>query len=1103
MTAESPSTSGYDLFLSHSSADKPWVRQLHDVLSRHGMTSFLDEQDIRAPENYVLTLNDALRTSRFLVLVASPRAAISHWVEQEWTAFLAEHGPVGRIVVVLLEAVELPALLKPVQQVDATHRDVERVATELILIAGRAGELKDGDVRALFLGQDLVFVLQQAANQLQVTDPTGQTRTVTPPWRVDNRLTVALLGFSQLTRQAVETDAERAELVGHAWTLGKLLYELLFSSDESRRLLELALLPGQARPLVTIRSDDDVLLSLPWELLHDGQSFLVREARLDMVRSTLGQVGAGGVLREPEGYFKLVVNVSAPEGGTLDYEAESYRITRALSEHCEIHPTELGTLDDLVDMVRRVRPVGVHFSGHGLPGKLQFENDEGRAHEVAVGEVIVRMRTELPDGGLPKFFFLASCHGNEPAQPEEGQPGSESSAALLHRAGVPQVVGYFGPIADELSTRAEEALYAAIAEGETTRYGVRQARRALAEAFWGTGRQHRPGRDAEISTMSTVGARDGSHPFSWAQLVFYQRGPDHALSLPVSPDARRRREQELRRTFEGTGTRKILSTGFIGRRMELHRIRRRLRRGDRVLVFQGLGGLGKTTLAFRTMPMLGQEEDVCTLWCQEVEREADPAEALVGQLLEYCRRRFGVEWEPVVQQVDRAAGEDPALRFQYFLQELSLKVKPLVVYLDNMESLLIGPQGAGPGIALPGGDGERGSLNDPDGNGDLAFGGGDRRFAAWRSVELQQIWRLLVEMARSGDRTWVVASCRYRNEDFDRDTIPVSPLPADALYRLMGWFPALRRLTGITRARLVERLAGHPRAVEFANDLVGDALSRWEDRHGEWRLPHRAAAGDSDREWKQLVEPALPRVREKLWGGLLLAAIWDRVLDDRARRMLYRMTLLRRPWEWELMTHLGEAEGPGTEAEARAERLRQTSLLEQVELFVRTGGDGYATVRHYTMHPATAQFVVARFGADERLRRETHRRIGEYLEERAAASPYIETDLEAGHHLFEAGEYDRAHQLLGPASDWLQDHGRVREGLRVLEPFLAEAVTSKMAPARAGRLLGTVGLAYARLGQVEKAIGLLEQSLRIGQEIKDPQIEGFASAHLNRLRGRA
>lgn len=186
MSSDNPSQAGYDIFLSHSSVDKPWVRELCDSLEREQLRVFLDERDIQAPENYVLTLEDALRKSRFLVLVATPHSAASRWVELERTSFLAEHGPVGRIVVVMLESVELPTFLKSIQQVDGTHRQVERVAAELVAIAGRAGELKEGDARALFIGQDLVFVLRQDKEQLEITDPTaGPGKSHRPGERTD------------------------------------------------------------------------------------------------------------------------------------------------------------------------------------------------------------------------------------------------------------------------------------------------------------------------------------------------------------------------------------------------------------------------------------------------------------------------------------------------------------------------------------------------------------------------------------------------------------------------------------------------------------------------------------------------------------------------------------------------------------------------------------------------------------------------------------------------------------------------------------------------------------------------------------------------------
>ena len=61
------------------------------------------------------------------------------------------------------------------------------------------------------------------------------------------------------------------------------------------------------------------------------RQFLVRDGRIDLGALHLGQVGTEELPREPSGPFKLVVNVSAPEGSKLSYEAESYRITKATS----------------------------------------------------------------------------------------------------------------------------------------------------------------------------------------------------------------------------------------------------------------------------------------------------------------------------------------------------------------------------------------------------------------------------------------------------------------------------------------------------------------------------------------------------------------------------------------------------------------------------------------------------------------------------------------------------------------------------------------------------------------------------------------------------
>ena len=74
----------------------------------------------------------------------------------------------------------------------------------------------------------------------------------------------------------------------------------------------------------------------------------------------------------------LLVNISAPEKSGLNYETESYYISRALHDHVGVVVNEMGELEDLLTGLQsEPPPLGVHFSGHGGPGILLFEDAEG------------------------------------------------------------------------------------------------------------------------------------------------------------------------------------------------------------------------------------------------------------------------------------------------------------------------------------------------------------------------------------------------------------------------------------------------------------------------------------------------------------------------------------------------------------------------------------------------------------------------------------------------------------------------------------------------------------------------------------------------------
>jgi hypothetical protein len=103
---------------------------------------FVDSLAIDPGDNYVIRLSDALERSRYLVLVLSDHTAGRPWVMQEWTSWMAGHGPLGRLLPVRLDAVELPFVLKATQAIDATDRDAVRTADILFKVVGDPATLR-------------------------------------------------------------------------------------------------------------------------------------------------------------------------------------------------------------------------------------------------------------------------------------------------------------------------------------------------------------------------------------------------------------------------------------------------------------------------------------------------------------------------------------------------------------------------------------------------------------------------------------------------------------------------------------------------------------------------------------------------------------------------------------------------------------------------------------------------------------------------------------------------------------------------------------------------------------------------------------------------
>ena len=126
----------FDVFLSHSSEDKPWVVKLKDDLQMYGVSVWLDQDEIRPGDQFIEALEHGLAQSSAVALIVSPVAMASGWVRREYYRALSlattKQPPVQLIPVILKEA-ELPDFAKDLNWVDFRDESVyDQKVSELV-----------------------------------------------------------------------------------------------------------------------------------------------------------------------------------------------------------------------------------------------------------------------------------------------------------------------------------------------------------------------------------------------------------------------------------------------------------------------------------------------------------------------------------------------------------------------------------------------------------------------------------------------------------------------------------------------------------------------------------------------------------------------------------------------------------------------------------------------------------------------------------------------------------------------------------------------------------------------------------------------------------
>jgi len=102
------------VFVSHSSLDKPFVRQLVDELQEHNVQVWFDERQLDVGDSIVDGINTGLSEADYLLVVLSKNSVESNWVKNELNFALMEEASKKAIVVLpaVINDCEVPPLLK-------------------------------------------------------------------------------------------------------------------------------------------------------------------------------------------------------------------------------------------------------------------------------------------------------------------------------------------------------------------------------------------------------------------------------------------------------------------------------------------------------------------------------------------------------------------------------------------------------------------------------------------------------------------------------------------------------------------------------------------------------------------------------------------------------------------------------------------------------------------------------------------------------------------------------------------------------------------------------------------------------------------------------
>ncbi|MEH1908389.1 CHAT domain-containing protein [Nostoc sp.] len=451
--------------------------------------------------------------------------------------------------------------------------------------------------------------------------------------------------------------------------LPRIGQQLFFWLDGDGRWLSRGIANCRAEGLVIAIDTDKKLAHLPWEVLHDGEDFLVKRVNPVVLPLRWIEKETSGFAVETR-QLRVLFMATDPEDvePKLDFEQEEAKILADTRDfNLDLRVEESGCVSELGKVWSRYfNDFDVfHLTGHAsiTPGEAEknptpnpspqarrgdlepntpyfiTETEIGDRHETTAAELAEVFRFRFP-----KLVFLSGCRTGQ--APDKGAVPSMAEALIAQ--GARAVLSWGRPVEDRTATAAAAHLYGKLATGYE-----------LAEALASTYQQ-----------LFKQNVRD------WHLLRLYVQGECPGALVEVLGDLPPSAPEPAYQQFLDPDTQQVRvakPSEFVGRRRTLQRCLKAIRTSLGVLI-HGLGGVGKSTVTARLLErMVGYHRLVNF-------RQLDE-DKLLKTLAEQCTSERGHEILngklPLMQRLTK-----------FFTEGLNTKEQRFAFVLDDFEANL-------------------------------------------------------------------------------------------------------------------------------------------------------------------------------------------------------------------------------------------------------------------------------------------------------------------------------------------------------------------------------------------------------------------------------